>query len=330
MTEAPVEISAEVVPLEQALNGLQLDGAIFFRSEFTEAWSFSSPEAAGDFAHAVEPDAERLIMFHIVAKGSCWVAGPDGERHWANEGDVIVLPYGDEYEMGGAASVASVPIFSLLAPPPWTTLPVLRHGDGGERTDIVCGYLHSDDPLFDRRMRAFPPVFVVRLEGPASQWVRASIDYALATSAGTMVSGGTGKRLPELLLIEMLRLHLASAPGAEHGWITAMHDPALAPALACLHARPEHPWTVSELAHEAAVSRSLLDQRFRDVLGLSPIRYLTEWRMHIATDLLASTDLTVAQIAKRTGYDSQEAFSRAFKRRMGSAPSAWRAERNER
>jgi len=330
MTEAPVEISAEVVPLEQALNGLQLDGAIFFRSEFTEAWSFSSPEAAGDFAHAVEPDAERLIMFHIVAKGSCWVAGPDGERHWANEGDVIVLPYGDEYEMGGAASVASVPIFSLLAPPPWTTLPVLRHGDGGERTDIVCGYLHSDDPLFDRRMRAFPPVFVVRLEGPASQWVRASIDYALAASAGTMVSGGTGKRLPELLLIEMLRLHLASAPGAEHGWITAMHDPALAPALACLHARPEHPWTVSELAHEAAVSRSLLDQRFRDVLGLSPIRYLTEWRMHIATDLLASTDLTVAQIAKRTGYDSQEAFSRAFKRRMGSAPSAWRAERNER
>jgi AraC-like DNA-binding protein len=204
---------------------------------------------------------------------------------------------------------------------------VLRHGGDGDRTDVVCGYLHSEDPLFDPRMRAFPSVFVVRLTEPAAQWVRASIEYALATSSDATASDAASTRLPELLLIEMLRLHLASAPSAEHGWITALHDPALAPALACLHARPEHPWTVSELAHEAAVSRSLLDQRFRDVLGLSPIRYLTEWRMHIAADLLASTDLTVAQVARRTGYDSQEAFSRAFKRRMGSAPSTWRTGR---
>ena len=326
MTETPAQ-TADQVPLEQALNGLQLDGAIFFRSEFTEAWSFSSPAAVGEFVQVVEPQAERLIMFHIVAKGSCWVAGPDGERHWASEGDVIVLPYGDEYEMGGTASATSVPIFSLLAPPPWTTLPVLRHGGDGDRTDVVCGYLHSEDPLFDPRMRALPSVFVVRLAEPAAQWVRASIEYALATSSDATASDAASTRLPELLLIEMLRLHLASAPSAEHGWITALHDPALAPALACLHARPEHPWTVSELAHEAAVSRSLLDQRFRDVLGLSPIRYLTEWRMHIAADLLASTDLTVAQVARRTGYDSQEAFSRAFKRRMGSAPSTWRTGR---
>ena len=322
MTETP----AATTPLEQALGGLQLDGAIFFRSEFTEAWSFSSPAAEGEFAHSVEPDADRLIMFHIVATGSCWVAGPDGERHWANEGDVIVLPYGDEYEMGGTASAASVPIFSLLAPPPWTTLPVLRHGGAGDRTDVVCGYLHSEDPLFDPRMRAFPSVFVVRLDEPAAQWVRASIEYALAASSDGPAANPAATRLPELLLVEMLRLHLASAPSAEHGWITALHDPALAPALACLHGRPEHQWTVAELAHEAAVSRSLLDQRFRDVLGLSPIRYLTEWRMHIAAELLGSTDLTVGQIATRTGYDSQEAFSRAFKRRMGSAPTAWRVE----
>ena len=327
MTETPAEAITHEVPLEQALNRLQLDGAIFFRSEFTEAWAYASPAAGGELAQVVRPGADRLIMFHIVASGSCWVAGPDGERHWANEGDVIVLPYGDEYEMGGAASATSVPIFSLLAPPPWTSLPVLRHGDGGERTDVVCGYLHSEDPLFDPRMRAFPPVFVVRPQEPAAQWVRASIEYALAISSGTVVSDAASRRLPELLLIEMLRLHLASAPSAEHGWISALHDPALAPALACLHSRPEHPWTVSELAHQAAVSRSLLDQRFRTVLGLSPIRYLAEWRMHIAAELLASTDLSVAQVARRTGYDSQEAFSRAFKRRMGSAPSAWRSTR---
>jgi AraC-like DNA-binding protein len=331
MTQTPGRsgVEAATTPLERALNSLQLDGAIFFRSEFTEAWAFASPAAGGEMAEALRPGAERLIMFHIVAKGSCWVAGPDGERHWANEGDVIVLPYGDPYEMGGSQDARSVPIFSLLSPPPWSSLPVLRHGDGGERTDVVCGYLHSADPLFDPRMRVFPPVFVVKLpEGPAARWLRASIDYALAISTGSAPPDGASTRLPELLLIEMLRLHLASAPSAEHGWISALRDPVLAPALACLHASPELDWTVSELAHRAAVSRSLLDQRFREVLGLSPIRYLAEWRMHLAVELLASSDLTVGQIARRVGYDSQEAFSRAFKRRMGAAPTAWRAERS--
>jgi AraC-like DNA-binding protein len=326
MTEAPDAPPLASAPLGQALDGLQLAGAIFFRSEFTEAWAFGSPPARGDLAAAIRPGAERLVMFHIVARGSCWVAGPDGERHWANEGDVIVLPYGDRYEMGGSRTASVVPIFSLIASPPWTTVPVLRHGSGGGRTDIVCGYLNSSDPLFDPRMRAFPSVFVVRLEEPAAQWVRASIDYALERSAGVITSDPASRRLPELLLIEVLRLHLASAPSAQHGWINAIHDPALGPALACLHAHPERAWTVAELAHEAAVSRSLLDQRFRTVLGSSPIRYLSEWRMHIARDLVASTDLSVAQIARRVGYDSQEAFSRAFKRRMGSAPTSWRAE----
>jgi AraC-like DNA-binding protein len=323
MTETPV---TDADGLGRALEGLQLSGAIFFRSEFSEPWAFASPEAAGDMAAAIRPGAERLIMFHIVAKGSCWVLGPDGERHRANEGDVIVLPYGDAYEMGGTTDAVSVPIFSLLAPPPWTTLPVLRHGDGGDRTDVVCGYLQSNDPLFDPRMRAFPRVFVVRLQEPAAQWVRASVEYALEISSGPAGPDPSSTRLPELLLIEMLRLHLSSAPAAEHGWLSAVRDPALGPALACLHGAPEHDWTVAELAHEAAVSRSLLDQRFRQVLGLSPIRYLTEWRMHVATELLRSSDLTVAQVSRRVGYESQEAFSRAFKRRMRAAPSIWRAQ----
>jgi AraC-like DNA-binding protein len=92
-----------------------------------------------------------------------------------------------------------------------------------------------------------------------------------------------------------------------------------------LHRSPAYKWTVSELARSAAVSRSLLDGRFRQVLGLSPIRYLTEWRMHVAQDLLATTDLGVEAVAHRVGYDAEEAFSRAFKRVHGSPPSVWRA-----
>ena len=134
-------------------------------------------------------------------------------------------------------------------------------------------------------------------------------------------------RLPELLLIEVLRLHLATAPAIERGWIAALQDPVLAPALAQLHAAPDRKWTVAGLAAGAAVSRSVLDERFRQILGRSPIRYLTEWRMHIAEELLAATDHSVVAIARRVGYESEEAFSRAFKRSHGDAPTAWRATR---
>jgi AraC-like DNA-binding protein len=320
--------AAPSVSLDVALGRLRLDGAIFFRSEFTEGWAYESPAAAAELANTLRPGAERLIIFHIVARGSCWISLLEGERHSASEGDVIVLPYGDPHRMGGEEPARCVPIFSLLDPPPWETLPILRHGAGGERTDIVCGYLHSKNPLFDPRLRALPAVFVVRPpDGPAARWVRSSIDYALATSAApsaTSAADPPSTRLPELLLVEILRLHLASAPAAEHGWIAALRDPVLAPALAQLHGTPERKWTVAELAAQAAVSRSLLDERFRLLLGRSPIRYLTEWRMHIAAELLLSTELGVAQVARRVGYESEEAFSRAFKRSLGSSPSTWR------
>jgi AraC-like DNA-binding protein len=326
MSEAALPLATPA--LDDALARLHLDGAIFFRSEFSEGWSYESPPATEELANQLRPGAERLIIFHIVARGSCWISLLDGEPHHAREGDVIVLPYGDPHRMGGAEPAVCVPILSLMDPLPWDTLPVLRHGEGGARTDIVCGYLYSDDVLFDPDLRALPPVFVVHPpEGPAARFVRSSIDYALAISSTAPSVTDPSTRLPELLFVEVLKLHLASAPAAEPGWVMALRDPVLAPALAQLHAEPERKWTVAELADNARVSRSLLDERFREVLGRAPIRYLTDWRMHIAEDLLRTTDDPVARIARRVGYDSEEGFSRAFKRSHGEPPSAWRSAR---
>jgi AraC-like DNA-binding protein len=306
-----------------ALHRLRLDGAIFFRAEFTERWAYRSP-TSDQVAQILRPGARRLILFHIVAAGRCWVR-PDGDPVWAREGDVIVLPYGDQHSVGGVEAAPEVSILTLLDPPPWRTLPVLRHGAGGDRTDIVCGYLHSDHPLFNPALRALPSVFVVRPpEGPAANWIRSSIEYALAASSPTQIPDPSATRLPELVLLETLRLHLASAPAIESGWLAALADPVLAPAMARLHAAPERRWTVEELAGTAAVSRSVLDERFRHVLGRSPIRYLTDWRMHLAEDLLATTAQSVASIARRVGYDSEESFSRAFKRVHTVSPGAWR------
>ncbi|MBB5166132.1 AraC family transcriptional regulator [Mycobacterium sp. AZCC_0083] len=311
------------MPLRTALENLRLDGAIFFRAEFTESWAFESPLT--ELAGLLRPGAERMIMFHIVAAGRCWISVGDGERHWANRGDVIVLPYGDDYLMGGAQAAERVSILNLMSRPPWATMPVLLHGAGGDRTDIVCGHMYSEDPLFDPAMRAFPPVFVVRVpHGPAARWVASSINYALEVTTESLPAPPPSTRLPELLLTEVLRIHLATAPMAERGWIAALHDGVLAPAMAALHAAPEKKWTLAEIARAAAVSRSVLDQRFREVLGRSPIRYLAEWRMHLADDLLRTTDLSVGAVSRRVGYESEEAFSRAFRRSHDISPGAWR------
>jgi AraC-like DNA-binding protein len=313
--------------LQAALEQLRLDGALFFRSELTEGFAFESTPAA--LADALHPGAERIILFHIVASGSCWVAGPDGDRLWADTGDVIVLPYGDHHVIGGTTPADRVPITSLLDPLPWSHLPIIRHGGGGDRVDLVCGYLYSEDPLFDPALRALPTAFVVHPpSGATSGWVQASVAYSLEESVPSNASRNPiSTRLPELVLIEVLRLHLASAPAADQGWIAALRDPVMAPALSLLHGDPSHGWTVAELASATAVSRSALDQRFRRILGRSPIRYLTEWRMHLAKELLATAELGVGAIARRVGYESEEAFSRAFKRAHGLSPSYWRAER---
>jgi len=314
--------------LWSALERVRLRGAVFLRAEYREPWAYESltgPETA----RILRPDAERVILFHLVASGSCWVRVGDGEKRWAHRGDVIVLPYGDQHQMGGVTPTETVSISTFMDMPPWSRMPVLRHGRDGTLTNVVCGYLHSSDPLFDPGLRGFPPVFVVRPPaGPAAEWVQANIAYALEQSSPTSSSGNIlMSRLPELLLVEILRLHLATAPAADHGWLAAVNDPVLHPAMSLMHASPERHWTVSELGRRVSVSRSLLDERFREVLGRSPIRYLMEWRMHVAEDLLATTQLGVAAIARRVGYDAEEAFSRAFKREHGQSPTAWRTAR---
>lgn len=315
--------------LADALSRLRLQGAIFLRGEYTEAWAYESMPSA-DAAALLAPDATRVLLFHVIASGRCWIEVPGGERHWANSGDVIVLPYNDEHRMGGTTAATAVSITTIIDPPPWERMPMIRYGEGGQATNVVCGYLICEDPMFDPRLRVFPPVFVVSPPaGPAREWVKASIEYALQQTTQVGVNRFEAPpQVPELLLVEILKLHLASSPAADQGWARAIRDPILAPVLAAIHGSPERKWSVASLAHEAHVSISLLDERFREVLGIAPIRYLTGWRMHVAEDLLRSSDLSLASVARRVGYDSEEAFSRAFKRAHDQAPSVWRVQRH--
>jgi AraC-like DNA-binding protein len=310
--------------LHRALARLRLRGALFLRGEYTAPWALES--VSGDFlANMFATGPERIIYFHVVAFGRCWVEVEGSERHWAGPGDVVVLPYADTHRMGSAEETAVVPVANLLQPLPWSGVPLLKHGgQGNDRTHLVCGYLASDDPLFDPRLRALPRVFVVRPSGAALPFVQASLQYALQQTARVSGQVQVSPEVPRLLLAEVLKLHLASAPAAHHGWLSALRDPVLAPALAALHTEPSRRWSVAALAAVAMVSSSVLDARFRQVLGLPPIQYLAVWRMHLARDLLESTDIGVAAVGHRVGYNSEEAFSRAFSRHHGHSPQAWR------
>ncbi|HUG85962.1 MAG TPA: cupin domain-containing protein, partial [Euzebya sp.] len=144
LTAAP-QVDADRGLLRAALEGLRVQGSIFLRAEFTEDWAYASPPSA-DMAAMLKAEWNQLVLFHIVAHGTCWVALADGERHWAQRGDVIVLPYGDAHQVGGPTDADVVPIADLLAPPPWDAFPMIRYGGGGGATEIVCGYLEADDP----------------------------------------------------------------------------------------------------------------------------------------------------------------------------------------
>ena len=313
--------------LRSALEQLRLEGAIFFRSEWTDAFAFES--VPNTVAGALHPGADRLIVFHIVAQGSCWVAGDDGERHWAGPGDVIVIPYGDRHDIGGETPADRVSVLNLMDTPPWSELPVIRHGGGGERTDIVCGYLHSTDPLFDPAMRVFPSAFVVRVPpGPASGWIQASIAYALEGGPPTNASTSViATRLPGA----GAHRGAAVAPRDRAGRRSRMARRAARPGA---RARPRAvaPRTGTALdRRRARVGRGGVALAARRTLppGARPLTDQVPHRMAHAPRRGAARDHRDRRrrVAHRVGYDSEEAFSRAFKRAHGLSPSHWRAAR---
>lgn len=310
--------------LSDVLSHVRLSGAIFLRGEYTAPWAFDSPQSH-ELIQFLAPEAQRLILFHIVREGRAWVSA-NGDHFDLEAGDLVVLPHADRHLMGSPGFKEAIPIVDLLPPQPWEDVPVCRYDGGGESTGVVCGYLKCEELLFNSFLQRLPPLFRVRPHsGAGIEWVRACVRYALDENAQRRPgSEAVNVRLPELLFVEALRLYAEQAAPDNPGWLTALNDQIVGRALAALHAEPARKWTVEQLVQRAATSRSVLDERFRKHLGRSPMQYLTEWRMQLAADLLRTTQLKLMAVAERSGYESEEAFSRAFRRHLGKSPSQWR------
>ncbi|MDO8359646.1 MAG: AraC family transcriptional regulator, partial [Devosia sp.] len=279
-TPSPSGTGAAKALLSDVLAHVRLTGALFLKGEYSAPWAFDSPGSCA-LVDLLSPGAERLIVFHTVRTGHLWISA--GGHHVEFEaGDLAILPSAHRHLMGSTELVEPVPIQSMLPPTPWNEIPVLRIGGGGDVTGLVCGYFRCDELLFNAFLRSLPPVIKVRPVGVAATLLEAALSFALEDQVPAAGTAGE-VRVPELLLVEALRLYSAQAPLAT-GWLAATNDPVVSRALKLMHDDPAHDWTVDDLARGAATSRSVLGERFKALLDQSPMRYLAEWRMQLAAN----------------------------------------------
>ena len=329
--------------LSDVLRIVRLSGAVFFTAEFSSPWGLDSPNPEL-LASIVLPNAECVVLFHILTEGECFILCQACPPVKMQAGDVIIFPHGEPHTMCSHPGEKTTPmgaVFSQSSPDATTQV---AFGGGGRKSRFICGYLNCDQ-RFNPLVSALPTMLVVRSRNdyaaveaidhtgtrPAqvpqgsgtwlSTTLKFTINEARVARPGNAAMLG---RLTELMFVEILRQYMQQLPPGQRGWLAGLNDVHVGEALRLMHANPAHNWTVSELAHEAALSRSALAERFTQLIGESPMRYLAGWRVQLAKQMLRDGDSNIAEIASRVGYESEAAFNRAFKRSAGFPPAAWR------
>lgn len=331
--------------LSDVLRVVRLTSAVFFTARFSSPWSIASPPS-DQLARSLRLRAESIALFHVLVEGECWVSMDGHEPVFLEAGDVIIFPHGDAHVMASHVGARPLPIGTLLPSRASEEIPQLDHGGGGAASRFVCGYLHCDQ-RFNPLIGALPALLCVHGEtgtGPcrgetsecsgavviaADGWLASTLRHTVEEADG-MNPGSSAMlvRLTELLYVEVLRRYMQRLPAGQTGWLAGVKDPEVGRALRLLHARPERQWTVEDLAREVGVSRSGLAQRFTELSGEAPMRYLTGWRIQLAKHLMLQAGLPISEVAGRVGYESEAAFNRAFKRHVGEPPAAWRKRRS--
>jgi AraC-like DNA-binding protein len=312
-------------PLSDVLRAVRLNGAYFYLVEAAAPWSVSAL-AARELVPRVLPEAEHLIPYHILTSGHCW-GGVEGERQVPMQpGDVLVFPHGDPHFMSSAEG-------RRVDPGTYGTSPERYPGtvylgpESRRDTSFVCGFLGCDVRPYNPLLASLPRM--MHRPGIAGGWLSEFPRQVVAESrAGRAGSETMLTRMAELMFVEVVRRHVEQLPLERTGWLAGLRDPVAGPALALLHERPEHPWTLPELARAVASSRTVLAERFSGLVGVPPMQYLTQWRLQLAAEKLSRGPAKVAAIAAQVGYESEAAFSRAFKRATGQSPAIWRRTRH--
>ena len=301
-----------VDPLGDVLDLSRVRGALLCHVHATAPWGLDVP-GTGD------------ASVHVVTSGTAWLRVGGDEPTQLMPGDVFLLPSGVGYCLSSTPD-GPCERFGQRLKARMTAERDLAIGGGGARTVFLCAEYVYDLDVAQPLMSLLPTVLRVPA-GPGRAGRVATIVELLAGEIGEHGPGSRPAvaRLIDLLLIEAIRHWVLHDPGAGGpSWLTALRDPAIAGALALLHARPAEPWTLERLANEAHLSRTTLARRFTEAVGEPPLAYLTRWRMHLAAARLKHTSDTVDVIAREVGYTSEHAFNRAFARHRGHPPGRYR------
>lgn len=311
--------------LSDILRVARLSGGVFFNAEFSAPWCIAArmaPELCAPFLGATH----HLIPYHYVIDGEVDVALVDRPRQTLGTGDVVLFPRNDFHLVGSDVSLSPVPAAAVVLVGGSMAREMIRHGGGGAAAHMVCGYLGCDGVLIDPIVSTLPSSMILKVDDtPAADWIRSTFQYA----AHEVASGQTGStavlsKLSELLFVEAVRQYVRGLPDGQTGWLAGLRDPAVSRALALLHADIVRDWSVDELGREVGLSRSGLAERFTRVIGRAPMHYLADWRLQVAAQKLRDSGDPLIRIAEQVGYESEAAFSRAFKKKFGAAPATWR------
>jgi AraC-like DNA-binding protein len=312
--------------LSDVLRVVRLVGSVFLDAKFSAPWSLLGRVEGADFEPFLDARAPaRVIGFHYVVKGRLLVHVEGGEPVELKEGEIVLLPRNDMHVLTSGLEVKPVPAADVVLPPAGLGIPQVCYGGGGDETHLVCGYLASDahqSPI----IASLPPLVTLDVKAtPGGDWIAQSFAFAARELADGRVGGGTViAKLSELMFVEAVRRYVATLPPESTGWLAGLRDPAIGKALALMHTQVARAWTAEDLAAEVNLSRSAFADRFGALIGQPPMKYLTNWRMQLAATKLRDSRQSIGQIAFDVGYESEAAFTRAFKREFGEPPATWR------
>ncbi|MGB3544353.1 AraC family transcriptional regulator [Rubrivirga sp.] len=297
-------------PLDAAFGSLRPVGAFYYRSELSGSWGFSVPPSPA--------------AFHYIEKGSVLLEA-GGESAVLEDGDLAVLPHGESTTFRSDSEQPVEPVDGLSRRRPPGPDGVLRNGDGPPTTSMVCGGVTFEDAVEHPVLEALPPLLVVRdAANEAEPWLANTLRFLACESQNGRPGASTVMaHLSSVVFLQAVRAAIADERVANVGWLGALRDPYVGPALTVIQRTPAAPWTVEALGREVGLGRSAFAARFRDVVGESPMRHVTRWRVYRASQLLQANE-SLSETAHRVGYESEAAFSRAFKRWTGRSPGSVR------
>lgn len=306
------------------MRAMRLTGGIFLDADFTAPWCITAkvgPEDCLPFT----PEPRHIIAYHYVIAGNCLLKVGNQPPVAVASGEIVVMPRNESHLLGSAMNLRPVGAEHLIQTAPDGGLARIVHGGGGERTQVLCGFLGNDLP-HNAFIAMLPSVLKLDVaDGASGGWIESSLRFAAKElAAGHRESPAILARLAELLFMEAVRRYFASQPPAVHAWTAGLSDPIVGRALGLLHGQIARRWTTEDLARETALSRSAFADRFTRIVGEAPMRYLSRQRLEQACVRLKETSDPMARIAFDVGYESEAAFSRAFRREYGIPPAAWR------